>query len=108
MTRSSLERFLEDCLVREARVHRWPNVSREKREWAQKEARYLAVMLEEREVSGALKEARDCIGELLCRIDDGAREGPNMHWQGQTPDWYVKAALICCGLPTQPTEGDQL
>ncbi len=54
--------------------------------------------------SADMKEARDCIGDLLKRIDDYAGEG--MHFQGQTPDWYVRAALICCGLPTQTTEGD--
>ena len=43
-----------------------------------------------------LAEARDCIASLLARIDDYA--GPGMHWYGQTPDWYVKAAMISCGI----------
>lgn len=35
---------------------------------------------------------RTLISNLLRRLDDAYGEG--MHWYGQTPDWYVCAAMV--------------
>lgn len=52
-----------------------------------------------------LDEARECIGSLLAHIDDNGGRG--MHLQGQTPDWYVEAAAISCGIELpEADEGD--
>ena len=48
MSRSPLERLLEDCLTGEVEVCHWPNVSREKRVYAQRKAKYITTVLEER------------------------------------------------------------
>ena len=49
-----------------------------------------------------LAEARDCVASLLARIDDTFEaENPGaltMHTYGQSPDWFVAAAMISCGI----------
>ena len=37
-----------------------------------------------------------CINNLLSRLDEAYGEG--MHWRGQTPDWYVCAAMVVCDI----------
>jgi hypothetical protein len=37
-----------------------------------------------------------CISNLLQRLD--AAYGEGMHWYGQTPDWYVAAAMVSCDI----------
>ncbi len=37
-----------------------------------------------------------CISNLLARLDEAYGEG--MHWYGQTPDWYVCAAMVSCDI----------
>ena len=37
-----------------------------------------------------------CIANLLCKLDQSYGEG--MHWYGQTPDWYVCAAMVSCDI----------
>lgn len=37
-----------------------------------------------------------CISNLLSRLDEAYGEG--MHWYGQTPDWYVCAAMVACDI----------
>lgn len=37
-----------------------------------------------------------CIANLLCKLDDAY--GVGMHWRGQTPDWYVCAAMVSCDI----------
>jgi hypothetical protein len=37
-----------------------------------------------------------CINSLLALLDESYGEG--MHWRGQTPDWYVCAAMIACDI----------
>lgn len=37
-----------------------------------------------------------CINNLLARLDEAY--GVGMHWRGQTPDWYVCAAMIACDI----------
>lgn len=37
-----------------------------------------------------------CINNLLARLDSCYGEG--MHWYGQTPDWYVCAAMVACDI----------
>ena len=39
---------------------------------------------------------REAISILLKHIDNLCGEG--MHWRGQTPDWYVAAAMISCNV----------
>jgi hypothetical protein len=36
------------------------------------------------------------ISNLLQRLD--AAYGEGMHWYGQTPDWYVAAAMVSCDI----------
>lgn len=36
------------------------------------------------------------IGNLLVKLDEAYGEG--MHWYGQTPDWYVCAAMVSCDI----------
>lgn len=36
------------------------------------------------------------IDMLLHLLDEAYGEG--MHWQGQTPDWYVCAAMVSCDI----------
>lgn len=38
-----------------------------------------------------------CINNLLARLDEAY--GVGMHWRGQTPDWYVCAAMVSCDQP---------
>ena len=50
-----------------------------------------------------LNDARTCIGNLLGRID--GLIGPHMlHRNGSTPDWYVEAAAISCGIKLDNNE----
>jgi hypothetical protein len=37
------------------------------------------------------------ISNLLAQLD--AAYGVEMHWYGQTPDWYVCAAMVACDMP---------
>lgn len=37
-----------------------------------------------------------CISNLLSRLDMLYGEG--IHWYGQTPDWYVCAAMVSCDI----------
>lgn len=37
-----------------------------------------------------------CIANLLLRLDEAYGEG--IHWYGQTPDWYVSAAMVSCDM----------
>lgn len=37
-----------------------------------------------------------CINNLLARLDEAY--GVGMHWRGQTPDWYVCAAMVACDI----------
>jgi hypothetical protein len=37
-----------------------------------------------------------CISMLLYLLDEAY--GPEMHWRGQTPDWYVCAAMVSCDI----------
>ncbi len=37
-----------------------------------------------------------CINNLLMKLDIAYGEG--MHWRGQTPDWYVCAAMVACDI----------
>lgn len=37
-----------------------------------------------------------CISNLLCKLDEAY--GVGMHWRGQTPDWYVCAAMVSCDI----------
>ena len=39
---------------------------------------------------------REAISILLTHIDD--LYGKGIHWRGQTPDWYVAAAMISCNI----------
>ena len=39
---------------------------------------------------------RTLISNLLRRLDEAYGEG--MHWYGQTPDWYVCAAMVSCDI----------
>ncbi len=43
-----------------------------------------------------------CISNLLARLDEVYGEG--MHWYGQTPDWYVCAAMVSCDI--EDTHGE--
>jgi hypothetical protein len=43
-----------------------------------------------------------CISNLLARLDEVYGEG--MHWYGQTPDWYVCAAMVSCDI--EDTNGE--
>ena len=36
------------------------------------------------------------ISNLLYKLDEAYGEG--MHWYGQTPDWYVCAAMVSCDI----------
>lgn len=36
------------------------------------------------------------ISNLLYKLDEAHGEG--MHWYGQTPDWYVCAAMVSCDI----------
>ena len=36
------------------------------------------------------------ISNLLRKLDEAYGEG--MHWYGQTPDWYVCAAMVSCDI----------
>jgi len=47
-----------------------------------------------------------CIGNLLQRLDQAYGEG--MHWYGQTPDWYVCAAMVSCDQPDPLGEAAEL
>ncbi len=56
MKQSPLERLIEDCLIGEGEENcgpnvsrkNWPNASRERRVFAQRKAKYIATLLEER------------------------------------------------------------
>lgn len=39
---------------------------------------------------------RTLISNLLHKLDEAYGEG--MHWYGQTPDWYVCAAMVSCDM----------
>lgn len=43
-----------------------------------------------------------CISNLLARLD--AAYGEGMHWYGQTPDWYVAAAMVSCDIEGRAAE----
>lgn len=43
-----------------------------------------------------------CISNLLARLDEAYGEG--MHWYGQTPDWYVCAAMVSCDIEDNSVE----
>lgn len=45
---------------------------------------------------------RACISNLLCMLDDAL--GTEMHWYGQTPDWYVCASMVACDI--EDNEGE--
>lgn len=36
------------------------------------------------------------ISNLLAKLDEAYGEG--IHWYGQTPDWYVCAAMVSCDI----------
>lgn len=42
-------------------------------------------------------EMRDCINDLLNRLDKALGEG--IHANGSTPDWFVYAAAMGCDIP---------
>ena len=45
---------------------------------------------------------RVCIANLLVRLDEAYGEG--MHWRGQTPDWYVAAAMVSSDIEDRANE----
>ena len=50
----------------------------------------------------SVEDMQETISILLYYIDK--LSGPGMHYRGQTPDWYVAAAMISCNIPdTNPS-----
>lgn len=39
---------------------------------------------------------REAVSILLYMVDDMSPEG--MHWRGQSPDWFVAAAMMACNI----------
>ena len=46
------------------------------------------------------------ISNLLARLDTAYGEG--MHWYGQTPDWYVAAAMVSCDIEDNAEEASAM
>jgi len=44
---------------------------------------------------------------MLLRLLDEAY-GPEMHWYGQTPDWYVCAAMVACDIEDTNSEAARM
>lgn len=42
------------------------------------------------------EDLREAIGILLSMIDE--MSPPEMHWRGNSPDWYVAAASMACNI----------
>ena len=47
-----------------------------------------------------------CISNLLQRLDEAY--GVGMHWRGQTPDWYVAAAMVSCDIEGNAAEASAM
>ena len=47
-----------------------------------------------------------CINNLLARLDEAY--GVGMHWRGQTPDWYVAAAMVSCDIEDNAGEASAM
>lgn len=45
----------------------------------------------------SVEDMQETISILLSYIDELC--GPGIHYRGQTPDWYVAAAMISCNIP---------
>lgn len=46
------------------------------------------------------------ISMLLHMLDEAY--GPEMHWRGQTPDWYVCAAMVSCDIEDRSGEATKM
>ena len=46
------------------------------------------------------------ISNLLARLD--SCYGESMHWYGQTPDWYVCAAMVSCDIEDNKGEAAEM
>lgn len=48
----------------------------------------------------------NCIAMLLRMLDKQCDN--QMHWYGQTPDWYVCAAMVSCDIPDNSEEASRM